>query len=338
MRELKNKLTTGKNTKNTQQRKAKSFGYQVLGFGAGGGGAAFICATGGTISTCGDYKIHTFTSPGTFCVAKVAACAAENVVSYLVVAGGAGGGRVGGGGAGGFREFKNSCDSYTASPLNGNPGGTSITVCAQGYPITIGAGGSANAPSSGPSGANSVFSNVTSAGGGGGGADHTPGANSGIDGGSGGGGGSPNGGAGGGNTPPTTPPQGQPGATGRPCNGSGGGGGATNSPQAATNSPGPSSAGGYGGDGAATHINPSTCVGTDGPTPGRWFAGGGQGAPSATPNARGGRGGGGRWAPIGTPRGCTPCAQKAGKANSGGGGETEFAGGSGIVIIRYKSA
>ena len=37
MREIKNKLTTGKNTKNTQSRKAKSFGYQILGFGSGGG-------------------------------------------------------------------------------------------------------------------------------------------------------------------------------------------------------------------------------------------------------------------------------------------------------------
>ena len=35
MRELKNKLTSGKNTKNIQQRRGKSFGYQVLGFGAG---------------------------------------------------------------------------------------------------------------------------------------------------------------------------------------------------------------------------------------------------------------------------------------------------------------
>ena len=30
--------------------------------------ATFITATGGTITTCGDYKIHTFTGPGTFCV------------------------------------------------------------------------------------------------------------------------------------------------------------------------------------------------------------------------------------------------------------------------------
>ena len=39
MRDLKNKLTSGKgSSKNTQSRKGKSFGYQVLGFGAGGGG------------------------------------------------------------------------------------------------------------------------------------------------------------------------------------------------------------------------------------------------------------------------------------------------------------
>ena len=37
MRDLKNKLTSGKNTKNIQSRKGKMFGYQVLGFGSGGG-------------------------------------------------------------------------------------------------------------------------------------------------------------------------------------------------------------------------------------------------------------------------------------------------------------
>ena len=36
MRDIKNKLTSSKNTKNIQTRKGKSFGYQVLGFGAGG--------------------------------------------------------------------------------------------------------------------------------------------------------------------------------------------------------------------------------------------------------------------------------------------------------------
>ena len=35
MRDLKNKLTSSKSTKTTNNRKGKSFGYQVLGFGAG---------------------------------------------------------------------------------------------------------------------------------------------------------------------------------------------------------------------------------------------------------------------------------------------------------------
>ena len=30
--------------------------------------AAFVTATGGTITTCGNFKIHTFTGPGTFTV------------------------------------------------------------------------------------------------------------------------------------------------------------------------------------------------------------------------------------------------------------------------------
>jgi hypothetical protein len=39
------------------------------GFGLGGAsGPAFIIATGGTITESGDYKIHTFTSDGTFTV------------------------------------------------------------------------------------------------------------------------------------------------------------------------------------------------------------------------------------------------------------------------------
>jgi hypothetical protein len=38
------------------------------GFGFSGGAPSFICATGGTITESGDYKIHTFTGPGTFTV------------------------------------------------------------------------------------------------------------------------------------------------------------------------------------------------------------------------------------------------------------------------------
>ena len=54
-------------------------------------GSTNLIATGGTITTSGNYKIHTFTGPGTFTVCKVSCTAAENEVSYLVAAGGAGG-------------------------------------------------------------------------------------------------------------------------------------------------------------------------------------------------------------------------------------------------------
>ena len=52
-----------------------------------------LIATGGTITTSGDYRIHTFTGPGTFTVTNTSTTAAENTVSYLVVAGGGGGAR-----------------------------------------------------------------------------------------------------------------------------------------------------------------------------------------------------------------------------------------------------
>jgi hypothetical protein len=65
----------------------------------------FIVATGGTVTCCGDYKIHTFTGPGTFTVSCLGSGANGDKVDYLVVAGGGGGGGFyGGAGAGGFRE------------------------------------------------------------------------------------------------------------------------------------------------------------------------------------------------------------------------------------------
>ena len=51
-------------------------------------GENFIAATGGTISCCGNDKIHTFTGPGTFTVSAIATDAANNEVSYLVIGGG----------------------------------------------------------------------------------------------------------------------------------------------------------------------------------------------------------------------------------------------------------
>ena len=295
-----------------------------------------LVATGGTITTCGNDKIHTFTGPGTFTVSNAALCAANNVVSYLVVAGGGGGGfqSTSGGGAGGFREVKSPVNPYTASPLDGYPSSPNrITVTAQAYPITVGAGGagSTSASADGTQGGTSTFSTISSAGGGGGGSD-----GSGCGGAGGSGGGGANGGGGGaGNTPPVSPSQGNNGggsSPGTPSGGGGGGAGAVGSTQ-------PSNQGVAGGAGVATLINPAS--GEAGPGPSRYYSGGGaSGTRPGTAVASGGVGGGGDGGScngVGT----------AGVANTGGGGGNGRssgsgdeapgrAGGSGIVVIRYK--
>ena len=316
-------------------------------------GNPYLQATGGTITTCGNYKIHTFTGSSTFTVSATASCSANNAVSYSVVAGGGGGGgdHGGGGGAGGFREGTTApVVPYTASPLVAPAG---ITVTATGYPITIGAGGaggfgqvpgSPNYPqgSKGTSGSNSVFSTITSAGGGGGAKEPSspsPGPNDGqgLSGGSGGGGsytssGKPLAGkAGVGNTPPVSPAQGTNGGAGpigtpSPSNAASGGGGATVAGTGLV----PDAAGGAGGAGATTHISGSPVA----------YAGGGGGAGGSGGNAgAGGTGGGG--AGGGGPGVSTDGT--AGTANRGGGGGGAYpdpqaggAGGSGIVILRYR--
>ena len=311
-------------------------------------GLAFIQATGGTITTCGDYKIHTFTAPGTFCISNAGNQPTYQKVDYVVVAGGGGGGHydysTGGGGAGGYRESHCATISgcYTASPL---ASGTSIPVTASPYPITVGAGGALATP-----GSNSIFSTITSTGGGQGG-ESSP--SNGQPGGSGGGGrsimDSPITSPGGsGNTPPVSPPQGNPGGQGPPFgrqNGGGGGGGATSSGNA-----GSVPTAGPGGNGAGTGINPSPSVGTPGPSaPLRYFAGGAGGGSNAgadggtnTTGGDGGYGGGGDGGARG-PGYPTSRASTAGGTNTGGGGGAAggdsyggSVGGSGIVIIRYK--
>ena len=62
----------------------------------------YTVATGGSITTSGDYKIHTFNSSGTF---EITNLGDDAEVEYLVIAGGGSGAgeRGGGGGAGGYR-------------------------------------------------------------------------------------------------------------------------------------------------------------------------------------------------------------------------------------------
>ena len=224
MRDIKNKLTPGKNTKNIQNRKGKTmFGYNVLGFGSGGGPVnPFIVATGGSITTVDtNFKVHTFTGPGTFSVCCGGTAAGSNGVDYLVIAGGGSGGGhncAGGGGAGGFRESVPSPAAWSANP-RADPGGALEVSSGTNYPITVGDGGPGSPAGGGPAGSNSIFSTITSAGGG-------KGAGSAPQAGGSGGGGSPGVPAGGaGNSPPTTPAQGYNGAPNSGPNRGGGGGG-----------------------------------------------------------------------------------------------------------------
>jgi len=303
-------------------------------------GVAFLEATGGTITTCGNDKIHTFTGPGTFTVTQVSSTAAENLVSYMVVAGGGGteSDYSGGAGAGGYREVKSPTTPYTASPLDGYPSAPNrITVTATGYPIAVGSGGtgSCSAPDrTGNPGSVSTFSTITSAGGGGAGVQNpssTPNNNNGRAGGSGGGGASPAGSGGAGNTPPTTPAQGNNGGSGihsgaySTSQGGGGGAGAAGANGVASNP------GGAGGAGTTSSINGTPTT----------RAGGGGGAGEAGGGA-GGSGGGGPGGRSRTgPSPVSPSPATAGTVNTGGGAggaanTTGVTGGSGIVIIRYK--
>lgn len=263
---------------------------------------AYVAATGGTITTVGDFKIHTFNSSGTFTVTDAGNSSGSNTVDYLVLAGGASGGQNvgGGGGAGGYRE------SFP------NPATGGLPVSAQAYPITVGAGGAANSVtrSHGNDGSNSVFSSITSSGGGGGGGHPALGGGNqnGRSGGSGGGGGSDSGagiGPGGtGNSPSVSPPQGNPGGPALNQNdGTGGGGGGAGGP----GNP-PSNPAGGGGVTVSSSITGSAVSRAGG-------GGGAKGTPGTpgTPGANKGFGGAGQRDNPGAP-----------------------AGDSGVVIIRYK--
>ena len=294
-------------------------------------GNAFISATGGTVTTSGNDKIHTFTGDGTFTVSKVACSAANNAVAYMVVGGGGYGsdyksGSAGGGGAGGFREGRTApITPYTASPLAAACSG--LTVTATSFPIQVGAGSASGATNGEPS----IFSTITSTGGGRGAAigGNVGAPYDGAPGGSGGGAdgeGRPNGD---GNTPPVNPAQGKNGGSGRVVGGcrAGAGGGGAGAIGGDGTSP---QQGGAGGAGVSTEITGSAVT--------RAGGGGGQGQTNRA--GAGGSGGGGAAA------GALCGAGNPGTANTGGGGGAGNKGGgsgtcggqggSGIVVIRYK--
>jgi hypothetical protein len=319
----------------------------------------FVTATGGTIKTCGNYKTHIFTGPGTFCVSCAGNAQGSNVVEYFVVAGGGSGGGynstnqgLGGGGAGGFRLSAGACvPAPTMSPLAACV--SALPVTAQGYPITVGAGGAridvcTQNPAPGQNGSNSIFSTITSTGGGAEGDGTSD--QDGSTGGSGGGGGRGNdtrGVGGAGNTPPVSPPQGNPGGNGVPIpvqgppaptpsrNGGGGGGASSAGQQGAVSQSGVGGPGSFVADAFIGGCAPS--YGEAGPVSStRYFAGGGggSGGSGGQPGGLGG-GGDGRQGTNGND-GITNSGGGGGGGNNtltpGGGGN----GGSGIVMIRYK--
>lgn len=270
----------------------------------------FIVATGGTITTDGDFKVHTFTSSGTFQITS-----GSGTVESLVVAGGGSGGTGntagGGGGAGGL--------IYTSPGANLGIGS---------YTVTVGAGGAQQtANADGNNGGNSQFNGMTAAvGGGGGGGGNNTTASQGQTGGSGGGAG---GGASFGNTGSAgTAGQGNAGGNyGTPVtHDNGGGGGGAGTVGGNGNGTGTS---GNGGNGLAYSISGTLT----------YYAGGGGGGQdtSGSSAGAGGLGGGG----AGTFVNGVATAGTNGLGGGGGGGSNGAAsnggaGGSGVVILRYR--
>ena len=275
--------------------------------------------TGGTVTTYGSYRVHSFTNTGD--TNFVVASGTSGSVDYLIVGGGGGGGDsaagegdgTGGGGAGGV---------YAAS---------GVTLSAATYTATVGAGGNGG---QGNDGGDSSFNSITAGGGGSGGNDgegEAGGDGAGRDGRSG-----TQGGSGGGSGNRTNSNGGSAGSGGSNANAGGGaayrsdaGHGGGGAGEAGSVAPGNTSAG-DGGDGITNDYRTGSAV--------YYGGGGGGGTQSSGESGAGGQGGGGNGGRTGN-------AVENGTANTGGGGggsggvyESSFeggSGGSGIVVVRY---
>ncbi len=254
-----------------------------------------------------EYKVHSFTSSGTFTVTG------SGDVEYLVVAGGggAGVGHGGGGGAGGYRT-----NVVGATSGGGSSAEASYPVTVQDYTVTVGAAGNGAVGGGGKTGGSGGTSSIvpvtsgttiTTTGGGGG---YGQGTGNGAAGGSGGGSRAGTGGAG---TTDEGYAGGDGGSGGTAPSGGGGGAGAV----------GVDGASGDGGAGQTNSITGSAVT----------RAGGG-GAWDDSGTGTGGTGGGGD--------GNAATGSSDGTANTGSGGGSSGTpagnGGSGIVIIRYKTS
>ena len=266
------------------------------------GGETYIQATGGTITTSGNFKIHTFTTTGssTFTINSLGNNSISNTIEFLVI---------GGGGGGGAQRF----DIGPSIPTGGGGGAGgvartgSLTVTSSGtFSVTVGDGGAGATFSSvggfgfqgieAESGISSSFLNISASGGNGGVAPSGGGANRG----NGGSNADFTGGA----------------AGGVQIRSGGGGAGAGQNGQSAISDNEP-------GDGGNGFLSSITLVST-------YYGGGGGAVTTGDANfGTGGNGGGGN-------------GYATGSANTGGGGGgnagdggTGFKGGSGVVIVRY---
>ena len=283
------------------------------------GGGIISSATGGTITTDGDYKVHSFTSNGTFTPS------ADGYVEYLVIAGGGGGGRGAeynsvnaGGGAGGYLAGMYQVTKDTD------------------YAIVVGDGGAGSTYSNisapwgviGDNGDDSTAFGLTAVGGGLGGSYNSKGS----DGGSGGGTGLRSsgqdltGGA-------ATSGQGNAGGSGTlfggtgTANSGGGGGGA-----GAAGGNGSGGTGGAGGAGLASSITGSSVTRAAGGGGGARSSGGAGGSGGGGAGAGGNGAGGDGTANTGSGGGGGASSHPDSNVNNHVGGD----GGSGIVIVRYK--
>jgi hypothetical protein len=280
-------------------------------------------ATGGTITTVGDYKVHSFTSDGTF---TITARLSKEPLEILVIGGGAGGSYAqgltgnhtkdgGGGGAGGFREVVRQ-DLISGTTIGGN---------ADSFEIDVGTGGANYTSGITTYCFKDTTAEIKSTLGGRAGAQAINWAH--VGGGSGGGKNSAKG-----NLGQFVPPEGYAGGnvaggvSGSTHGGGGGGGGASNF----GGSTGGLS-GGNGGDGRSSIITGTL----------KWYCGGGGGThatcETATADGTGGLGGGGDG---GGGNDAAASGDNAGYGSGGGAGNASYPTGGegfdGIVIIRYR--
>lgn len=261
--------------------------------------------TGGTITTHGSYRVHTFLSTANFVVPS----GFSKSMDTLIVAGGGAGGNwhAGGGGAGGMI-------TYNTTPSAGT------------YTMTVGAGGAGGTTSVGSQGgSSSAFGQSTVGGGRGGNYNVTAAGNGGS--GAGGNGDSNWTTAGSG-----TAGQGNDGGVGWNGSHSGGGGGGKGAVGGAGTSQTVAGAGGVGGTNDYRTGSNVTYAGGGGG--GCWF--------NSSTAAQGGAGGGGNGSFNGNSNAPTAGAVNTGGGGGGSGSQgnnTSYAaqttGGSGIIVVRY---